>query len=235
MFTHSPYICFKFTLNSPGSRRSSRLIALHLSLMVELFVADIQDAHKSQSLQLRTRQVLCMTEYAYCTLYKFMRLSFGVAAAATTQRAGVAVASIRAMRTCISASCLWSKVSSIDMSGAALGPCNGSTAGNGSRPVRPMPALLGPALPLPCPAMRGAAAAAGVGSTTGSWCHDSRYLRGTTLGAHAVSTLGGSRSRVQRDRLGPGPSADAGPPQASMPPLQHIRFSPDWHAEQGLE
>ena len=60
----------------------------------------------------------------------------------------------------------------------------------------------------------------------------SRYLRGTTLGAHAVSTLGGSRSRVQRDRLGPGPSADAGPPQASMPPLQHIRFSPDWHAAQ---
>ena len=194
MFTHSPYICFKFTLNSPGSRRSSRLIALHLSLMVELFVADIQDAHKSQSLQLRTRQVLCMTEYAYCTLYKFMRLSFGVAAAATTQRAGVAVASIRAMRTCISASCLWSKVSSIDMSGAALGPCNGSTAGNGSRPVRPMPALLGPAmpaallgpavpsplgpaLPLPCPAMRGAAAAAGVGSTTGDkgpLSHDSR-------------------------------------------------------------
>ena len=52
------------------------------------------------------------------------------------------------------------------------------------------------------------------------------------MGAHAVSTLGGSRSRVQRDRLGPGPSADAGPPQASMPPLQHIRFSPDWHAAQ---
>ena len=172
---------FKFTLNSPGSRRSSRLIALHLSLMVELFVADIQDAHKSQSLQLRTRQVLCMTVH-------FMRLSFGVAAAAITQRAGVApVASIFAMRTCISASCLWSKVSSIDMSGAAA-------AGNGSRPVRPMPALLGPdmpaallgpavpsllgpALPLPCPAMRGAAAAAGVGSTTGDkgpLSHDSR-------------------------------------------------------------
>ena len=171
-----------------------------------------------------------------------MRLSFGVAAAATTQRAGVAVASIRAMRTCISASCLWSKVSSIDMSGAALGPCNGSTAGNGSRPVRPMPALLGPAmpaallgpavpsllgpaLPLPCPAMRGAAAAAGVGSTTGSWCHDSRYLRGTTLGAHAVSTLGGSRSRVQRDRLGPGLSADAGPLPGfdATPPTHQIQ------------
>ena len=160
--------------------------------------------------------------YVRANYSECMRLSFGVAAAAITQRAGVApVASIFAMRTCISASCLWSKVSSIDMFGAAA-------AGNGSRPVRPMPALLGPdmpaallgpavpsllgpALPLPCPAMRGAAAAAGVGSTTGSWCHDSRYLRGTTLGAHAVSTLGGSRSHVKRDRLGPGPSADAGP------------------------
>ena len=71
----------------------------------------------------------------------------------------------------------------------------------------------------------------------GSWCHDSRHLRGTTLGAHAVGKFGGSRSHVQRDRLGPGGWVQGlrpmpGHSQASMPPLQHIRLSPDWHAEQ---
>jgi len=70
------------------------------------------------------RKFMLTNHKVYIRANYCMRLSFGVAAAATTQRAGVA--SICAMRTCSSASCLWSKVARIDMSGAAA-------AGNGPR------------------------------------------------------------------------------------------------------
>ena len=70
------HICSKFTVRALGVRSPcrSRLIALHLSLMVELFVADIENLC-SQITKFSTTYalVLCMTVYAYCTLYKFMR------------------------------------------------------------------------------------------------------------------------------------------------------------------